>query len=149
MWGVLWCWCNSLPCSCADVHIRVTDSGPGLSPDQQERMFQEGVQFNANELQAGEGSGLGLWISREIVKQHNGVIGVKSEGLGKGATFSITIPVLRPLVSIRMSTSRRFLYRAENEGIREEGDIDGPMVELPTRVLVVDDAISSVKILSR
>jgi signal transduction histidine kinase len=46
------------------VLIECTDEGPGLSPDQVEKLFGQGVQFNANELQSGGGSGLGLWISK-------------------------------------------------------------------------------------
>jgi signal transduction histidine kinase len=43
--------------------VTVTDSGAGISKDNQLHLFREGVQFNANQLQAGQGSGLGLWIS--------------------------------------------------------------------------------------
>jgi len=44
------------------VQIEVIDTGAGMSPDQVSRLFQAGVQFNVNELQAGAGSGLGLYI---------------------------------------------------------------------------------------
>jgi signal transduction histidine kinase len=43
--------------------VTVADSGAGISKDNQLHLFREGVQFNANQLQAGQGSGLGLWIS--------------------------------------------------------------------------------------
>jgi CheY-like chemotaxis protein len=72
----------------------VKDSGPGLSPEQQEALFHQGVQFNPNQLQAGQGSGLGLWISKEIVSLHHGTILVTSEGLGCGSTFKVTLPVV-------------------------------------------------------
>jgi signal transduction histidine kinase len=67
------------------VRIAVKDSGAGLSPQQLAEICAEGVQFNANELQAGQGSGLGLFISKGIVEQHGGKLVVESEGLGKGA----------------------------------------------------------------
>jgi CheY-like chemotaxis protein len=51
------------------------------------------VQFNANELQAGQGSGLGLFISKGIIEQHGGRLVVASEGLGKGVTFTIELPL--------------------------------------------------------
>jgi CheY-like chemotaxis protein len=76
------------------VIITVTDSGPGLSPEQQQALFHQGVQFNPNQLQAGQGSGLGLWISKEIVSLHHGTILVTSEGLGCGSTFQVTLPVV-------------------------------------------------------
>jgi two-component system, sensor histidine kinase len=127
-----------------DICITVRDTGPGLSPEQQQQMFREGVQFNANELQAGGGSGLGLWISREIVKKHNGVIGVTSEGLGKGSTFSVAIPVLRPLATSCHGSSRHVIISSRSSFM---GDMLS--VEVPNRVLVVDDSVTSVKILSR
>ncbi|MEE8207179.1 MAG: ATP-binding protein [Nitrospinaceae bacterium] len=40
-----------------------------------------------------EGAGLGLYITREIVKNHKGKIKVTSEGLGKGSTFTVSLPV--------------------------------------------------------
>ena len=44
--------------------LSVLDTGAGISKQNQLQLFQEGVQFNANQLQAGQGSGLGLWISK-------------------------------------------------------------------------------------
>ncbi|MBI5054219.1 MAG: HAMP domain-containing histidine kinase, partial [Chloroflexi bacterium] len=41
----------------------------------------------------GKGTGLGLSIVKEIVQNHGGTIEVKSEGLGKGATFVVTLPI--------------------------------------------------------
>jgi signal transduction histidine kinase len=69
----------------------VKDSGTGLSASQLEEICAEGVQFNANELQAGQGSGLGLFISKGIVEQHGGRLLVESEGLGKGVTFTASL----------------------------------------------------------
>ena len=75
------------------VSIAVTDSGAGLTTLQLLQICKEGVQFNANELQAGQGSGLGLFISKGIVEQHGGALSVSSEGVGKGATFCIELPM--------------------------------------------------------
>ena len=75
------------------VLIGVKDSGAGLTAEQLERICEEGVQFNANELQAGQGSGLGLFITKGIVNQHAGKLLVTSEGIGKGATFTVELPV--------------------------------------------------------
>jgi signal transduction histidine kinase len=49
---------------CGSVRLSVRDSGAGLSESQLEHICSEGVQFNANELQAGQGSGLGLFIAK-------------------------------------------------------------------------------------
>jgi signal transduction histidine kinase len=75
------------------VRITVVDDGAGLSPVQVGDICKEGVQFNANTLQAGGGSGLGLFIGKGIVEQHGGTLRVSSEGLGLGATFVIELPV--------------------------------------------------------
>eukprot|EP01034_Spumella_vulgaris_P027284 gene27284-33981_t len=78
------------------VRISVIDSGPGISKDDQKRLFHEIVQFNAAKLQKGQGSGLGLWISNSIIKLHGGHIGVYSEGETSGSsTFYIDLPVSR------------------------------------------------------
>ena len=51
------------------------------------------VQFSPNELQAGGGSGLGLFITRAIVNKHGGSVGFESEGLGQGCNFFFNMPV--------------------------------------------------------
>ena len=76
------------------LRVEVQDSGPGISPTNQRRLFGELVQFNAKTLQGGGGSGLGLWISKRIIDLHGGSIGVVSEGEGKGSTFYFTIPLV-------------------------------------------------------
>jgi signal transduction histidine kinase/CheY-like chemotaxis protein len=126
------------------VIIRVTDSGPGLSKDQQSALFRQGVQFNANQLQGGQGSGLGLWISKEIVNLHHGHIRVTSAGLGCGSTFEVKLPVvLREMDSVAEST----FSRAPN-AVRGCPEVlnDPPSLG---HVLVVDDVPSNRKIVSR
>lgn len=56
-------------------------------------MFGRYVQFNAHALQGGGGSGLGLWLSKQIVEMHGGMIGAWSEGEGKGSVFYCMLPV--------------------------------------------------------
>eukprot|EP01033_Poteriospumella_lacustris_P015717 gene15717-11246_t len=75
------------------VRISVKDTGAGISPENQKRLFGQYVQFNASKLQQGKGSGLGLWISKSIVEMHGGKIWAHSEGEGKGTTFGIDLPV--------------------------------------------------------
>ena len=73
--------------------IEVKDSGAGISFENQQLLFKEVVQFNPEKLQAGGGSGLGLWITKEIVDMHGGHISVYSEGEGHGSTFRLEIPM--------------------------------------------------------
>lgn len=72
----------------------VTDSGPGISPENQAKLFGQYVQFDASKLQKGGGSGLGLWLSKAIVEAHGGVVGVGSKGLGYGCTFFFEVPAV-------------------------------------------------------
>ena len=75
--------------------VVVTDSGAGISAENQARLFRDIVQFSPEKLQAGGGSGLGLWITGGIVDLHGGKISVHSEGEGKGCSFTVEIPMIR------------------------------------------------------
>ena len=70
------------------VRFTVTDTGKGIAKDYQERIFDKFFQVP----EAGpKGTGLGLYIAKEIVRGHGGDIGVESEP-GKGCTFWFTLP---------------------------------------------------------
>jgi signal transduction histidine kinase len=73
--------------------VDVKDTGIGIAEDDLEAIFQEFRQ--ADTLKTSEGAGLGLPLSRQLVVMHGGTINVKSE-LGKGACFSMIIPLERP-----------------------------------------------------
>ena len=73
-----------------EIRISVTDSGPGVAPVDQVRIFEEFQQAAAGKEQR-EGTGLGLALSRRLVELHGGRIWVDSE-LGKGSTFVFTLP---------------------------------------------------------
>jgi signal transduction histidine kinase len=72
--------------------IAVRDTGPGIAPEDQTRIFDEFQQVDDSSTRKKGGSGLGLAISRRIVEMHGGDITVESE-LGKGATFRVVVPV--------------------------------------------------------
>src|SRR5258707_1913334 len=67
----------------AAVRIAVTDSGIGIAPDDQAKLFQEFVQLDASASRKYEGTGLGLVRSRPLIGRHGGANGVRS-GTGKG-----------------------------------------------------------------
>jgi len=76
------------------VRIRVTNSGPGIPPADQARIFERFVQLDP--ARRGQGAGLGLPIARWIAEAHNGALVLESSG-PEGSTFSITLPsVLNP-----------------------------------------------------
>ena len=74
------------------VRIAVRDTGPGISPDDQARIFEEFQQARDTNGERPEGTGLGLALSRSLVELHGGRIWVESEP-GRGSTFTFTIPV--------------------------------------------------------
>ncbi len=77
-----------------ELEIRVRDTGPGMSPRGQEKLFREFEQVGAEKSRIG-GTGLGLAISRRIVLEAGGSIDVESQ-LGTGSTFIVRVPVRQP-----------------------------------------------------
>lgn len=74
------------------VHLEIWNEGEGLSPQQMEHLFEKFVRFHKDKTSERRGTGLGLFISREIVRKHGGEIQVNSEQ-GKWTTFLVTLPV--------------------------------------------------------
>ncbi|MFX0126317.1 MAG: PAS domain S-box protein, partial [Candidatus Hodarchaeota archaeon] len=74
----------------AHVLINIKDNGAGIELENMERIFEQFVSIETE--YSSSGTGIGLYLCREIVNAHNGLITVKSEGPGKGAIFSIQLP---------------------------------------------------------
>ncbi|TAJ35680.1 MAG: GAF domain-containing protein [Reyranella sp.] len=72
--------------------LSVVDSGLGIKPADQARIFDEFQQVDDTSTRKKGGTGLGLSISRRIVELHGGRISVESE-VGKGSTFKVTVPI--------------------------------------------------------
>jgi signal transduction histidine kinase/CheY-like chemotaxis protein len=90
------------------LRIVVTDTGAGIPQENLVRLFKEIVQFNPEVLQAGGGSGLGLYITSSIVQMHGGTISAYSAGAGNGSTFTVDIDMqLRRLLSPASPLSRK------------------------------------------
>jgi two-component system CheB/CheR fusion protein len=71
------------------ISIEISDSGIGLEPNSHEKIFDAFEQVDSRK----EGLGLGLAISKAIMVMHGGTIRARSEGLGKGTTFVITLTI--------------------------------------------------------
>ena len=77
------------------VQISIDDTGPGILPEEKNKIFSKFYQFADIDKQKPKGSGLGLAISKALVEMHGGRIWVESE-VGKGSTFYFTLPARQP-----------------------------------------------------
>ncbi len=76
------------------IEISITDSGIGIKSEDLERIFNRFEQIDGTSSRNYEGSGLGLALTKELVKMHGGRIWAESKGEGKGSTFRILLPDL-------------------------------------------------------
>jgi signal transduction histidine kinase len=74
------------------VRIAVSDTGPGIAADELKQLFDKFIRGAAGKASQA-GSGLGLYLARKIVEMHGGKMSVASEGLGKGSTFTVILPI--------------------------------------------------------
>jgi signal transduction histidine kinase len=71
--------------------VDVIDTGIGITPDEQQRIFEKFYRASDPRVAQITGSGLGLALAREIARLHGGEIAVQSQ-IDKGSTFTLTLP---------------------------------------------------------
>ena len=74
------------------VEISVSDTGIGIAPEDQPKIFEEFRQVGSDYAHKSEGTGLGLTLAKKFVELHGGRIWVESE-VGKGSTFTFSLPI--------------------------------------------------------
>lgn len=87
------------------IHVRVRDSGIGIDPAEQERIFEDFVQLDSALHRQREGTGIGLALSRRLAGLMGGDIQVSSAP-GKGSTFTLTLPRTQPPAPDAMAADR-------------------------------------------
>ena len=115
-----------------NVRIVVSDTGHGISPEFLPLVFDRFRQADSSSTRAHHGLGLGLAIVRHLAELHGGDVSVESDGIGKGATFSISLPITLAVLSDGKAIPKA------NNGHR----IHQPMTERRLdglRVSIVDD----------
>ncbi|MEI8233194.1 MAG: response regulator [Verrucomicrobiota bacterium] len=127
--------CIGIQCRRArqSVVVEVKDSGKGIAAEDLGRIFNPFEQIERSESGARGGLGLGLAISKGVVEMHEGTIEAKSEGLGLGATFCVSLPLAETVAPV----------------------VAGPAVPLPLasspvlRILLVEDHGDTARVLGR
>jgi signal transduction histidine kinase len=74
------------------ARVAVTDEGIGIAEEDQARLFTRFVRIETSSTARVSGTGLGLWLSREIARMHDGDLTVEST-LGRGSTFTLQLPL--------------------------------------------------------
>jgi PAS domain S-box-containing protein len=119
----------------AHITITVSDTGAGIEPEFLPFVFDRFRQFEGDTRRTHGGLGLGLAIVRHLVELHGGTVGAASPGKGRGATFTVTLPLAAP----REEASEVGRDRQADAGeiLRDSAMAPDRLRDL--RVLVVDD----------
>jgi len=76
------------------IYVSVVDTGLGISPEDQKKLFSKFSQISTQELGRPKGTGLGLYISREFARKMGGDLWIAKSQLGQGSTFTFSVPLV-------------------------------------------------------
>lgn len=83
----------SFKCNSKKVEIEFADNGIGIPHDQTKKIFQKFHRIYDIDIPNVKGTGLGLYVVKEIIKNHKGKVTAQSEGKGKGSKFKLELPI--------------------------------------------------------
>lgn len=104
------------------VEVRVRDNGTGIDKSMLNRVFEPFLRV-ASTKYGSSGVGIGLALAKELVEMHQGSIRAESDGVGKGSTFIIKLPVATPPAQTTLPLSKSVVERMSK----------------PLRILIIDD----------
>ncbi|MBN3908159.1 MAG: response regulator [Nostoc sp. NMS1] len=128
----------SLSSTTVTIHFVITDTGLGISPEDQHKIFTPFTQVDASITRKYGGTGLGLAICKQLVTLMGGVIGVESQ-MGKGSKFWFEVPFAKQLESVLPNDSLSAIRYANVKSDRE--------LLNNRRLLVVDGNATNCKII--
>lgn len=113
----------------AHIVIEISDNGIGISPSMLTKVFDIFTQVDFTSRFSQGGLGIGLSLVERIVRMHQGSIEAKSEGLGKGSTFRLCLPIITDIAVKCPLTNSKDARVAKQSGIKP----------VAMRILIVDD----------
>jgi CheY-like chemotaxis protein/anti-sigma regulatory factor (Ser/Thr protein kinase) len=132
----------------ADGHVAVTiaDTGIGIRPEFLAHVFERFRQADSTTTRRHGGLGLGLSIVKHLVEQHGGTVSVASAGEGRGASFTVSLP----LATAPSAAARQARSQAAQPPVLPAVPADSGQCDLNgLRVLVVDDEIDARDLIKR
>ena len=113
------------------IRFTVTDTGVGIAPDKQDRLFDPFSQADSSVTRRYRGTGLGLTISRKLIELMGGTMGFSSEP-GKGSSFWFTLHLAQPdSAEIQQPTTAAIATDGQETAVEDK--------TRPARILIVDD----------
>ncbi|HEY9380712.1 MAG TPA: ATP-binding protein, partial [Burkholderiales bacterium] len=128
----------------SQLELQVCDTGSGVPKDFLPHIFDRFRQFDSSTTRVHGGLGLGLSIVKSLVELHGGTVAAHSEGVGRGATFTVTLPI----AAVEPVLAREPMVNGTLENAIAAIDQNAPTLH-GLKVLVVDDEADARALLHR
>src|SRR5690606_13677875 len=127
----------------AEVALTVSDDGIGIPVEKLERVFEMVEQVDRSLERNAKGLGLGLTLVKSLIEMHGGSVEARSEGLGRGSSFTIRVPIVSRGPDAAVPADRAFVVDGAERPPQAAG------AARRRRVLIVDDNVDAASMLGR